>query len=198
MGAKEEGAEIEFIRLLDLEIKPCTGCISCVMSMMNGKGNACVIKDDLQWLQDKMLDADGIIFAAPIFEKGTPGLVHTIMDRFGPRADRGNCTISNKIAQATDGKLIDPRLLQDRVISFMGIGGSDWATRVECDHGMLALTPMWKVIENVCFSWSKHIIMQDEKIAQAHQLGRTLAEAAADIANASYKGQARRVSSLPQ
>jgi hypothetical protein len=71
----------------------------------------------------------------------------------------------------------------------MGIGGSDWATRIECDHGMLALTPMWKVIENVCFSWSKHIIVQDEKIAQAHQLGRTLAEAAADIPNASYKGK---------
>jgi multimeric flavodoxin WrbA len=28
MGAKEQGAEIEFIRLHDLELKPCTGCIS--------------------------------------------------------------------------------------------------------------------------------------------------------------------------
>jgi hypothetical protein len=190
MGAKEAGAEIEFIRILDLDIKPCTGCIACVMKMMNGKGNACVIKDDLQWLYDKMLEADGVIFAAPIFEKGTHGVVRCIMDRCGPRNDRGNCIIADKIAQEKpDGVRIDPRLLKDRAISFMGIGGSDWATRVECDHGILAMTPKWTVIENICFSWSKHILVQNEKIERAHRLGVRLAEAAADIENATYQGE---------
>ena len=79
MGARENGAEIEFVRLLDLDIKYCTGCVSCVMSLMRGKGNKCALKDDFDWLLDKMLDADGIVFSTPVFVKGTPGIFHTII-----------------------------------------------------------------------------------------------------------------------
>lgn len=189
MGAKEMGADIEFIRVLDLEIKHCTGCIGCVMSLMSGKGNMCVLKDDFDWLLDKMLDADGIVMAAPIFEKGTAGIIRTLTDRFGPRMDRGNNIISTKIAEATGGRAPDPRILKDKVISFIGVGGSDWGTRVECDHGMLALTPMWKVIDNEKFEWSKKIIIEDKKLAVAHQIGKNIVEAAEDIENAEYKGK---------
>jgi|GEM_PF-5335397 len=41
----------------------------------------CVLKDDFDWLLDKMLDADGIIFANPIFlasEKITANLKKTL------------------------------------------------------------------------------------------------------------------------
>ena len=30
-----------------------------------------------------MLDADGIIFTVPIFEKGAAGIFRTVVDRFG-------------------------------------------------------------------------------------------------------------------
>ena len=56
MGAKELGAEIEFINLHKLNIRHCTGCKACVMSLFSGKGNACVLKDDFQWLVDKMYE----------------------------------------------------------------------------------------------------------------------------------------------
>lgn len=189
MGAQEMGAEIEFIRLLDLDIKHCTGCIACVKALMSGRGNLCAIKDDFNWLLDKMLDADGIVVADPIFEKGAAGIFRTITDRFGPRMDRGNNIIATKIAEATGGKAPDPRILKDKVISYMAIGGSDWGTRVQCDHAMQALTPMWKVIDNECFQWSKSIIMEDEKLARARQIGRNIAEAAKDIENAQYQGE---------
>lgn len=189
MGAQEMGAEIEFIRVLDLNIKHCTGCIGCVMSLMSGKGNRCMLKDDFDWLLDKMLDADGIILSAPIFEKGTAGIIRTLTDRFGPRMDRGNNIIATKIAEATGGTAPDPRILKDKVISFMGVGGSDWGTRVQCDHAMLALTPMWKVIDNEKFQWSKKIIVEDEKLAVAHQIGKNIAEAAKDVEHAEYKGE---------
>ena len=39
LAAKEQGAEIEFVRLMDLEIKHCTGCKACVMSLFSGRGN---------------------------------------------------------------------------------------------------------------------------------------------------------------
>lgn len=190
MGAKEMGAEVEFIQLQNLHIEHCTGCTACVQSVLGGRGGKCVLKDDFDWLLDKMLDADGIIFSTPIFEKGATGLFHTITDRFGPRLDRGNNIIGTKIAQETGGTVPDPRILKDKVISFMSIGGSDWVTRVQCDAGMLALTPMWKVIDNEVFPWSLSILVQDERVARAHQIGKNIAEAAKDIERAQYQGDA--------
>ncbi|MGD9210031.1 MAG: flavodoxin family protein [Desulfobacteraceae bacterium] len=190
MGAKETGAEIEFIRLLDLDIKYCIGCVSCVMSMMTGKGNRCILKDDFEWLLDKMLDADGIIFTTPVFVKGTPGIFHTIMDRFGPRLDRGNVIIATEIAKKNNGPIPDQRLLKDKLVSYMGIGGSDWTTRVQCDHALQSMTSMWKIIDNEVFPWSKGIIMEDEKVAKAHQIGVNIAKAAQDYNSAAYMGDA--------
>ena len=189
MGAKDTGADIEFINLHNLDLKYCTGCISCVISLFTGKGNRCVLKDDFDWLLDKMLDADGIIFATPIFVKGTPGIIHTLIDRFGPRIDRGNNIIATKISEEKGGKIPDPRILKDKVVSYMGIGGSDWTTRIHCDHGLQALTPMWKIINNEVFPWSKGIIMEDEKVARAHQIGIDLAKAAKDMSSATYQSE---------
>lgn len=189
MGAKEMGAEVEFIHLFDLHIEHCTGCIGCVKGLFSGKGNFCVLKDDFDWMLDKMLDADGIIFSVPIFEKGAAGIFRTITDRFGPRMDRGNNIIGTKIASEMGGKIPDPRILKDKVISYMGVGGSDWATRIQCDHAMQALTPMWKVIDNDVFTWSKGIIMEDEKVERAHTIGQNLAKAAEDFEAAQYMGE---------
>jgi multimeric flavodoxin WrbA len=185
MAAQQAGAEVEFINLHQLDIKHCTGCKACVMGLFSGRGNACVIKDDFQWLVDKMYDADGIIWAVPIFEKCAPGIFHTVMDRFGPRLDRGNCMIAQKISE-NGGKPIDPKYLKEKVVSFMGIGGSDWATRIQCDFNTMALTPKWTVIDNECFQWSLDIIMNDEAISRAHQIGTNLAQAAEKIADGSF------------
>lgn len=189
MGAAEVGAEVEFINLFDLDIKHCTGCVGCVNALFNGKGSFCALKDDFGWLLDKMLDADGIVFAVPIFCKGGPGIFHTLMDRFGPRLDRGNLVVGTQIAQEKGGKIPDPRMLKDKVVSYMGIGGSDWMTRIECDFGIEALTPMWKTIDRDVFSWSLGILADDEKVARAHQIGVNLANAAKDIENAKYLGE---------
>lgn len=188
-GAKDAGAEVQFIQMSTLNIKHCTGCCACVKTLLSGKGNMCVLKDDFEWLLNKMKDADGIIVSDPIFEEGASGLFHTIMDRFGPRTDRGNNIIGTKVAESTNGKIPDQRILKDKVISFMGVGGSDWGTRVKCEHAMLALTPMWKVIDNEWFPWAKELIMDDERINKVYQVGVNIAEAAKDIENAIYKGE---------
>lgn len=189
MGAKEAGADVSFIQMSSLNIKHCTGCCACVKTLLSGKGSVCVLKDDYEWLLDKMLDADGIVVTDPIFEEGASGLFHTIMDRFGPRTDRGNNIIGTKVAEETGGKAPDPRLLKDKVISYIGVGGSDWGTRVQCEHAMHALTPMWKVIDNAWFPWAKELIMDDERLAQVRQIGRNIAEAAKDYEKATYQGE---------
>ena len=108
------------------------------------------------------------------------------MDRFGPRMDRGNLMIAQKIAEENGGKPIDPRYFKEKVISFMGIGGSDWATRIQCDFASLALTPKWTVIDNQLFPWSLSILMNDAAIAKAHQMGLDLAAAAQKIADGTF------------
>ena len=156
---------------------------------MGGRGRICAIKDDFLWLLDKMLDADGIMLCSPIFENGVPGIVHTICDRFGPSMDRGNLVIADKLSKDAGGNGVDPRLLKDKVISFIGVGGSDWGSLVQMDHGMLAMSPMWKIIDNDKFQWSKTILMDDKALARAHEIGKHLAEAAADIPNAKWLGE---------
>lgn len=188
-GAQDTGADVEFIQMSTLDIKHCTGCCACVKTLLSGRGSMCVLKDDFEWLLDKMKDADGIVVSDPIFEEGASGLFHTIMDRFGPRTDRGNNIIGTKVAEATGGKIPDPRMLKDKVISFMGIGGSDWGTRVQCEHAMLALTPMWKVIDNAWFPWAKELIMDDERLEQVRQIGLNIVEAAKDFEKSSYQGE---------
>lgn len=187
LAAKAEGAEIEFIRLTDLNIQHCTGCKACVMALFSGRGNMCVLKDDFDWLLDKMMDADGILFSIPIFEKCAMGLFHTIMDRFGPRMGRAHNIIATKIA-AEGGKAIDPRYLKDRVVSYMAIGGSDWTTQVQCDFALHGMIDMWKVIDNEAFQWSLGIMADKKKVARAHEIGVNLAKAAADIEHAQYQG----------
>lgn len=189
MGAKEAGAdELEFINLNDLNIQHCTGCTACVMSLMSGKGGACVLKDDFEWLRDKMMDADAIVWSVPIFEKGASGLFRTITDRMGPRNDTAMIMVGSKIAEETGGTKPDQRMLKKKVVAYIGVGGSDWSTRIQCDFFNMALTPMWTVVDTAVFSWSKSIIIEDEKVKRAHEIGSELAEAAKDIENAHWVG----------
>jgi multimeric flavodoxin WrbA len=187
-GAKEAGAEIEFIRLLDLDIKHCTGCIVCVKTLMSGQGGLCSLKDDFDWLRDRILDADGVIFSVPIFEKGALGVFRTVLDRFGPRMDRANNVIGTKIARANGGKEPDQRILENKAISYMALGGSEWTTRVQCDLELLSLVTMWKTINNEVFDWSTNILLDDKRIEKINEIGKNLAKAAADIENSKYLG----------
>jgi len=190
MGAKEEGAEIEFIHLLDLDMKPCTGCVACVNSMMRGGAGDCPIKDDMNWLDEKIMQADGLLFVSPVFEKGMPAVTHLVQDRiFGPAHDPGPVFIASKIAEKTGGTGPDMRKMKPKVISFISIGGSDWTTRMAADMSLLAMSRAYKVIDNEVFNWSKGIIMNDESVAKCRQVGVNLAKAAAMGAeNAKYLG----------
>ena len=191
MGAKEQGAEVEFVRLLDLDLKPCTGCIACIGGMMRGGTGDCVIKDDLKWLDEKIFSADGIVFVIPIFEKGVPAVMHLIQDRiFGPTYDPGPCTIAMGIAKKTGGPGPDPRKLQPKVVSFITIGGSDWVTLASAAMNMTAMARAWKVIDDSVFKWSKSIVMNDESVAKCREIGVNIAKAAsAGPEKAEYVGQ---------
>lgn len=74
-GAKEEGADIEFLSLIGKNIKPCDECRTC-----ETKG-VCYIKDDMQEIYGKLLNADGIILGSPIFFWSLCGQAKVFLDR---------------------------------------------------------------------------------------------------------------------
>jgi len=180
-AARDMGAEIEFIHLFDWDIKPCTGCVACSRGLVMGKGMICSQKDDFKAFYEKIVDSDGVLIVDPIFESGGTGLFHTITDRMGPGHDTG-MMLGLREKQIEMGKEpLDDKYFKQKAISFVGIGGSDWAVRVETDHAMFAMSPGWKVVDNDFFSWSKDVIMQDDKVARMQEIGRNLVEAAQDI-----------------
>ena len=189
MGAAEQGAEVELINLFDLNLKPCTGCIACVGSLMSGGPGDCIMKDDLAWLEGEIQSADGILWVMPIFEKGAPAIFKILQDRlFGPSHDIGTNTIGKMIAEKMGKPGPAPTKFAKKVTSIIGIGGSDWMTRFSSDLNIAVMVPMWKVIDDQVFSWSKSLVMEDEKVARCHEIGANLAKAAADMENAKYLG----------
>jgi len=177
-AAKEKGAEIEFIHLMDWDIDYCSGCVACSRGLVMGKGMICTRKDDFDALYWKMIEADGVLVVDPIFESGGTGLFHSITDRMGPGHDTGMLLMLDGKLKEQGKEGLNPRLFQQKAISFVGIGGSDWACRTETDHAMLAMSPGWKVVNNEFWSWSKDVIMQDDKIARMREIGENLVEAA--------------------
>ena len=177
-AAKEMGAEIEFIHLFDWDIKYCSGCVACSRGLVMGKGMICTQKDDYVALYEKIIEADGVIMVDPIYESGGSGLFHAITDRMGPGHDTGMLLMLDGKLKEQGKEGLNPRYFRQKAISFVAIGGSDWAVRCETDHAMLALSPGWKVVNNEYFSWCKDVIMQDDKIERMKEIGRNLVEAA--------------------
>ena len=76
--SSEDGSEIECIHVSKLNVKPCTGCLSC-WGRTEGK---CVIKDDsMPEVRERILAADTIIMSFPIYFFGMPGTMKTMIDR---------------------------------------------------------------------------------------------------------------------
>lgn len=74
-GAREAGAEIEKVFVSKLKISPCLEIHACLED-----GN-CAIKDDMQLLYKKLLKADHVVFASPIFFYGITSQAKAIVDR---------------------------------------------------------------------------------------------------------------------
>ena len=74
-GAKASGNEVEKISLRGKEIKFCVGCLSCQ------KTGACVFKDDVPTIMEKVQNADVVCWATPIYYYEMSGQMKTLIDR---------------------------------------------------------------------------------------------------------------------
>jgi multimeric flavodoxin WrbA len=74
-GAAQGGAAVEKVALRDLKISPCLEIYHCF------KDGTCPIKDDMQTLYPKLLTADVVALASPIFFYGLSAQVKAMIDR---------------------------------------------------------------------------------------------------------------------
>jgi len=74
-GAESVGAEIEKIVVDKLKITPCREYYQCT------KDGSCVIRDDMDAIYPKLLEAGGIIIASPIFFYGLTAQLKALIDR---------------------------------------------------------------------------------------------------------------------
>ena len=75
-GAEEAGHTGEIIDAAHADIHPCTGCIHC------GYEGPCVQKDEIDRIRPKILEADMLVFATPLYYYGMSAQLKVLIDRF--------------------------------------------------------------------------------------------------------------------
>ena len=78
-GAQEAGHQVEKIRVREKKIAPCLACYGC-----RGTG-ICVQKDDMAEILEKLVEADMLVLATPVYFYSMDGQLKTMIDRTLPR-----------------------------------------------------------------------------------------------------------------
>ena len=73
--ASASGMEFELIRLADLNMRPCRGCVRCARS------NKCVQKDDLPSVFEKLASARGLILGGVNYNGVFNSIAHIFLER---------------------------------------------------------------------------------------------------------------------
>ena len=74
---EKEGIETELLQVGGGRISGCTACRKCA-----GTGECALPDDGFKELSGKMLDADGVFLAAPVYFGSLPGQMVSFLDRF--------------------------------------------------------------------------------------------------------------------
>lgn len=74
-GAIESGNAVEKIRVAEKKIGFCTGCYACRNT------GVCAIKDDMAEVMQKLIDADVIVLASPVYFYSIDAQLKALIDR---------------------------------------------------------------------------------------------------------------------
>jgi multimeric flavodoxin WrbA len=74
-GASEAGAEVSSIRCCDLQVSGCVECGGCDHT------GQCVVDDDMQRVYPKLLEAEVIVLASPMFFYSITSQAKAVIDR---------------------------------------------------------------------------------------------------------------------
>lgn len=75
-GAREAGHSVEKIRAAEKKVAPCSACYYCRKS-----GGVCARKDDMAEILQKMIDADVLVLASPVYFYSIDAQLKAVIDR---------------------------------------------------------------------------------------------------------------------
>jgi multimeric flavodoxin WrbA len=121
-GATAAGAEVEVISLSETPIKPCVACDTC------HRIGICPIKDEYEPIKEKLLAADGFIFASPNYIFSVSAQLKALFDRLNVMV---HCTAlegKSAVVVETSGGGGDEEVLEymERMVTALGaisVGG---------------------------------------------------------------------------
>ncbi len=151
LGAREAGHQAEKIRLRDRKINYCTACDAC-----QGNGGKCTHKDDMSEILEKMIGADVIVMATPVWFYSMNGQMKTLIDRTYARYTELAGKELYFIMTAAVG---DKSLLERTLEGFRGFAACLDGAR---EKGVVYGTGAWKVGE----------IAGSPAMQQAYDLGK--------------------------
>jgi multimeric flavodoxin WrbA len=166
MGAEEEGAQVEMLRLTDYNVLPCDGLAPCVF------GNTrCNLKDDFNFIVDKIFGSDGLILGSPCYILESTAIIKQIIDRafsvnFRSKARRKPAVII--VPYATRGWTPFAFLQPNLLLLFLGMDVID-----------RALVHTQAINE---------VVLYDKALAKARAMGRAVAKAV-KTGDTSYQGE---------
>ena len=153
LGAKESGNQVEKIFLGDKKINYCVACEVCQRN-----GGNCFQKDDMAEVLDKMMAADVIVMATPVYFYSMDAQMKTLIDRTVSKCRE----ISNKemyfIATAADPEKESMEKTMDGFRGFIScLDGAE-------ERGIIYGTGAWK----------KGDIKGSPAMDQAYEMGKAL------------------------
>ncbi|MEM2455314.1 MAG: flavodoxin family protein [Candidatus Bathyarchaeia archaeon] len=185
MEAEKLGVEVEFIRLLDLDIRPCIFCEKCLW--VEKGPDFCPVKDDSAFLYDRIMECDGLILGAPVYSMCPPGYLKMFEERvLGPKVNvallldakkRGSVDLRGK------PRYIDGRLFKKRVGGLISVGGATTLNWLAFDHALLYVAIFSLNVHIVdkmrVFGTSRdgHVVLNEKWLERVRILGRNVAEA---------------------
>ena len=132
-AAEKFGAEVEWLHLYELDIKPCLGCVS---EDVKACKYPCIIKDDMKKVYDAVIEADGIVFATPVYWYSPSAVMKNVIDRL--------TALENMLH--IDGK----SWMDGKVVGFIATGNDSGAMFAVAQmmtilNSMGALVPPWSM-----------------------------------------------------
>lgn len=151
-GAKDAGHDVEKVFLADKKINYCTGCGVC------NTAHECIQKDDMQELLEKLLQADVIVMASPVYFYTINAQMKTLIDRIVPQYTNLKDKEFYFIITAADTDL----QMMERSI--------------ECFRGLLDCldNPQEKGIIYGIGAWQKGEIKQTAAMKEAYNMGKSV------------------------
>ena len=166
MGAEEEGAQVEMLRLTDYKVLPCDGLAPCVF------GNSrCNLQDDFNNIIDKIFEHDGLILGTPCYILESTAIIKQFIDR----------AFSVNFRSKARGK---PAVI---IVPYATRG---WTPYAFLQPNMLLLFLGMEVIDRALIHTQaiNEVVLYDRALIRAREMGRELAKAVKKE-DTSYRGE---------